>query len=410
MIRDNSNGLSSNLLSTPIIAFQQNHFTEGYFKGSVAIHHGRNEWKAGIESDNLALHENFADAITDPSQFDPGTPTHFNFAGNRPDLEQSAYVQDMARFGNWTLSAGLRWDHYQLVVNQNAVSPRLGVGRYFAKSQTLLHASYDRVFQTPAFENILLASSPEIVALNPNVLRLPVRPSLGNYYEVGVTQGIAGQLRLDVNGYVRQENNFADDNTLLNTPVSFPIAFRKALIYGAEGKLELPHWGNLSGYVSYSYMVGAAYFPVTGGLFVGQDATNAQTQLSGRFWVTQDQRNTVRTRFRYQFTKRLWAAAGAEYGSGLPVDFDGTYQQALAQYGPAVVNQVNFATGRVRPNFSLDGSLGATLWTRDNVSTRLQFDAENLTNRLNVIDFAGLFSGNAIAPPRMYGLRLQTTF
>src|SRR5579863_10072654 len=106
MIRDNSNGLSSNLLSTPIIAFQQNHFAEGYFKGSVAIHHGRNEWKAGIESDNLSLHENFADTITDPSQFDAGTPTHFSFAGTRPDLEQSAYVQDMARFCNWTLSAG----------------------------------------------------------------------------------------------------------------------------------------------------------------------------------------------------------------------------------------------------------------------------------------------------------------
>ena len=33
MIRDNSTGLSSNILSTPIIVFQQNHFTEGYFNG-----------------------------------------------------------------------------------------------------------------------------------------------------------------------------------------------------------------------------------------------------------------------------------------------------------------------------------------------------------------------------------------
>jgi hypothetical protein len=35
---------------------------------------------------------------------------------------------------------------------------------------------------------------------------------------------------------------------------------------------------------------------------------------------------------------------------------------------------------------------------------------ENLNNRLNVIDFGGLFSGNAIGPPRSYFLRLAATF
>ena len=127
----------------------------------------------------------FADIITDPSQFDPGTPTTFSFSGNRPDLEQSAYVQDLIRLRNWTISAGLRWDHYQLLVNQNAVSPRLSVSRYFAKSELLVHASYDRVFQTPSFENILLSSSPSVVVLNPDVLRLPVEPSRGQLLRAG---------------------------------------------------------------------------------------------------------------------------------------------------------------------------------------------------------------------------------
>jgi hypothetical protein len=40
----------------------------------------------------------------------------------------------------------------------------------------------------------------------------------------------------------------------------------------------------------------------------------------------------------------------------------------------------------------------------------LQADIQNLNNRLNVLDFGGLFSGNAIAPPRSYALRLQTSF
>jgi hypothetical protein len=249
-----------------------------------------------------------------------------------------------------------------------------------------------------------------VVVLNPNVLHVQVEPSHGNYYEVGLTKGFVGKLSLDVNAYLRDVNNFADDNLLLNTPVSFPIAFRKAQIYGAEGKVSIPRWGHLSGFVSYSYMVGSAYFPVTGGLFLGQSATNALTQLSGRFWVSQDQRNTVRTRFRYQFLPRLWGAVGAEYGSGLPVDFDGTYEQALAEYGQAVVDRVNFYRDRVRPSFSMSASVGADIWKKDSVAMRLQFDAQNLNNRLNLIDFAGLFSGNAIAPPRSYAVRLKADF
>jgi GTP-dependent phosphoenolpyruvate carboxykinase len=41
---------------------------------------------------------------------------------------------------------------------------------------------------------------------------------------------------------------------------------------------------------------------------------------------------------------------------------------------------------------------------------QLQADGQNLTNAQNVIDFGGLFSGNAIGPSRSYALRLTTTF
>ena len=217
MARSDSNELSSNPLSTPIIAFHQNDFSEVYFKAAASIHHGNQEWKVGVESDATFLHERFADVITDPSQFDPGTPTSFSFFGSRPDLEQSAFAQDLIRLGGWTMSAGIRWDHYQLLVNQNAVSPRLALGRNFSKAGLLLHAAYDRVFQTPAFENILLASSPAVVVLNPNVVRIPVAPSHGNYYEAGFTKGFCNRFKLDGNYYRRYFDNYADDDLLLNT-------------------------------------------------------------------------------------------------------------------------------------------------------------------------------------------------
>ena len=416
MVRDLSAGLTSNDQATPIIAAQDRGFREGYVKGIVAIHHGRHEWKAGFEGDFAKVSEQFNYIITDPSQFDPGTPLTFSFPppnqpalGKRLDLEQSAFVQDMIRLGRWTVSAGLRWDHYQLLVNKNAVSPRLGAAWYWPRADMVFHASYDRVFQTPAFENLLLASSPTVQALNPNVLRLPVNPSLGNLYEVGITKGFFGKFRLDLSGYQRGFSNMADDDLLLNTGVSFPISFRKGEIYGADAKVELPHWKGLTGFLSYSYMVGFGYTPVTGGLFLGDDATSALAN-TGRFPVTQDQRNTASGRLRYQIVNRAWVAFGGEYGSGLPTEFTGTIEQAVQEFGPEIVDRVNFARGRVRPSLSLDVSAGVELWQKDNFKLRLQADGHNLNGRLNLINFAGLFSGTAVAPPRSYALRLETDF
>ena len=162
-----------------------------------------------------------------------------------------------------------------------------------------------------------------------------------------------------------------------------------------------------------SYIVGSAYLPVTGGLFLGSDATNALNQTSGRFWDSQDQRNTVHARLRYQLNTRAWIAIGAEYGSGLPAVVDNTPQEildAIAQYGRAIVERVDFARGRVKPSLSVNASAGVDFWKRDRMAVRLQADLQDLNNRLNLINFDGLFSGNTVAPPRSYLLRLQTTF
>jgi TonB dependent receptor len=107
---------------------------------------------------------------------------------------------------------------------------------------------------------------------------------------------------------------------------------------------------------------------------------------------------------------RLWAASSVEYGSGLPFDFGGTYDQAVAEYGQAVVDRINLSRGRIKPNLSVDIAAGFDLHKKEKRSLRLQADAENLNNRLNVIDFGGLFSGNAIGPPRSYFIRLAATF
>ncbi|MGC2817916.1 MAG: TonB-dependent receptor plug domain-containing protein [Candidatus Acidiferrum sp.] len=407
MVRDNANDFNSNTESTPIEVFQHNRFREGYFKGTTTIDHGRNEWKFGVESDNIFLHENFSYDITDPTQFDLGTPLTFSFLASRPDLEQSAFVQDLIHLGNWTINAGLRWDHYQLILNKQAVDPRFAISRYFPSAGLVLHFSYDRVFQTPSFENILLSSSTAATNLDPLSLELAVQPSQGSYYEAGLTKTFFKHFRVDTNYFRRLVNNYADDDQIDNTSISFPIAFRKAIIYGAEGKIDLSEWHRFSGFVSYSYTLGNAFNPVTGGLFLGDDAI---IPLTGHFPDSQDQRNTVRGRLRYQVKPRFWIAGGVQFDSGLPFDFDGDPATVLAQYGQQVLNRINFARGRIYPAFQVNASAGANVYKSDRMNTQFQIDGQNLNNVLNVIDFGGLFSGNAIGPSRSVSVRLTTIF
>lgn len=102
----------------------------------------------------------------------------------------------------------------------------------------------------------------------------------------------------------------------------------------------------------------------------------------------------------------------ASYGTGLPIQLDhGVDLAALQQeFGAGILSRVNLDRGRVRPAFNLSGSAGYDLWKRDQRSVRVQVDAFNLTDRLNLLNFAGVFSGTALAPGRSLALRLQTSF
>ena len=82
----------------------------------------------------------------------------------------------------------------------------------------------------------------------------------------------------------------------------------------------------------------------------------------------------------------------------------------LAEYGQQVLNRINFARGRIYPSFQVNASAGSDIYKSDRINMKLQVDGQNLTNVLDVIDFGGLFSGNAIGPSRSYSLRLTTNF
>jgi hypothetical protein len=407
MARTLSAQLSSNEQSTPIRAQQDRGLRETYLKAALSGHHGRHEWKFGGDVDLAVVHEQFAYDITDADRFEPGTPLTFNFRDRAGDHEQSLFAQDRISLGAFTANVGLRWDHYAFRVTDHALSPRLAVAWAHPARDFVARASYDRAFQTPSIENLLLASSSAVESLSPEVARLPVPPSRGNFYEAGVTKGFWKKLRLDVSTYRRVIGDFADDDVLLNTAVSFPIAFRKADIRGSEVKLDLPAWKRISAFLSYANMTGVGYLPVHGGLLLGDEVSALAS--TDRFAVTQDQRNTAGSRIMYN-AGPLSLALGTAYGSGLPVeDANVDEAEAVQQFGARVVDRVDFERSRVKPLMTFDAS-AAYSWGGSAKRLRIQADVVNLTNRLRVINFAGLFSGTAIGAPRSVTVRVQVVF
>ena len=67
MVRDLTAGFWSNDLSTPMIASQDRGYHEEYVKGTVSIHAGMHEIKAGVESDYASIQEALSYLITDPA-------------------------------------------------------------------------------------------------------------------------------------------------------------------------------------------------------------------------------------------------------------------------------------------------------------------------------------------------------
>ena len=160
----------------------------------------------------------------------------------------------------------------------------------------------------------------------------------------------------------------------------------------------------------YANQSGYGQGPITGGLFLGLDAANALTDTS-KFAVTQDQRNSVHARVRFQAPRHAWLAMGTQYGSGLPADIgNAKVSDLLAAFGQQTLDRVDLARGRVRPNYSFDVAAGAEIYHKESRSVALQVQVANVADRLNVINFASLFSGTALGEPRSVSASLRLTF
>ena len=397
--------LSANSHSTPILPWQDRRLDEQYVGGSISGERGRHNMTYGGDFVHTQLAENFRYSITDSSAFPDGVLPAFWFRQSTAGEEASWYAQDQITAGSFTAAAGLRWDYYKLLLRRTAVSPRLSAAYRVQPIGIVFHATYDRVFGTPATENLLLASSAAARTVTSADLGLPVPPQYANFYEVGAERNMPGGSRLSVSAFRRDFKNFADDDVFLNTGVSFPIAFSAAMVEGIETTLRVAIGRKVIAKANYSNLSGTASLPVTGGLFL--DATPDLLRGHSHFRISQDQRNTASWSFFYQPVPRIWLGTHGWYGSGLPVEVD---DAAARTDDPRILSRVDFARGRVLPSFSEGIEVGGVLWKHEFRQIEGQFLLDNVSNQLNVINFAGLFSGTAIGAPRSVHVRIRFSF
>jgi outer membrane receptor protein involved in Fe transport len=426
--------LTSNPRATPVVAFQDRTLKNYGGLGSLSLTRGSHNIKFGGQVTITPLNEKFSfyptvrfdDLVDENGSVFPNPINGFNstrpflFAGKQTGRTLSAYVQDrFLLFKNFTLDAGVRYDNYKLLISEQALSPRIGVAYYLPRTKTTLHASYNRLFQPPPAENLLLASSREAAAISPiAVLRgitavLPILPDKENAFEVGVQQLMSRYLRGSLTLYQKRIRNFSDKDQFFETGVIFPIAISAGRVTGEELRIESTDIRGFHGSLSFANARAYGVTPINGGLFLGEDTQSLE--VSGLIFPNDhDQRNEAQFQLGYNHKPSgIYATFSGRYDSGVPTDVQPgtTLAQFVADgFDPRLYNEIDFQRGRVRPRTILDFSVGADLLRKERVSMNLQFDVQNLTNQLYLYNFESVFSGTHVGNPRLISGRLGLRF
>ena len=344
----------------------------------------------------------------------------FVFDQSKTGRTLSAYVQDRFTLAkNLTLHLGVRYDNYKLLIHDQELSPRIGVAYFIPKTQTTLRASYNRLFQPPPAENLLLASSAQAAALSPiSVLQgittvEPIEPDKQHVFEVGAQQLLTQKFRLNVTVYQKRIENFSDKDQFFETGIIFPIAISAGRVTGEELRLESTDIHGFHGFLSWANARAFGVTPIHGGLFLGEDPQDLFVP-GLKFANDHDQRNEGQLQVSYTHRPSgIYAIFNARYDSGVPVDVEPgtTLADFVAEgFDPRLFDKIDFQRSRVRPRTILDFSVGADLMQKERVSLNLQFDIQNLTNELFLYNFESVFSGTHVGYPRLFSGRLSLRF
>ncbi len=387
-----------------------------------------------------------------------GRPFSFHATAN---INQSAfYIQDGIKMGNFQFNIGFRLDHYDGLVSKTGPEPRAGVAYNIKKTGTVLRVAYARTFETPFNENLLLSNATGIGGLAGTLfgsIPIPIQPGFRNQFNAGFQQAVGKILLIDADYFWKYTHNAYDFSTLLNTTITFPIAWHNSKLDGITGRVSTTNIHGFQAYWTFGHTRARYFPPETGGL-IPQGAPLA----GGVFRIDHDQAFQSTLSLRYQRPHNgEWIALTERYDSGLVVSGVPDAGFALSALTPnqqvsiglacngtfaTIANPLSDCTNkngtmglvtsklitlpqggygafpsqenddhnpnRVKPRnvFNLGIGTDNLLHREGNRRITASVDIDNLTNKVALYNFLSTFSGTHFLQPRTYVAKIGFTF
>jgi len=363
----------------------------------------------------------------------------FQFHGAATIHEESAYIQDSIRLGPLDVNFGLRYDNYDGLSKGTGIQPRMGIAYQVRSTGTVLHVSYARVFLTPYNENLVLSSATGQGGLGNGSLGAngvqPLIPARRNQYNAGIEQQIGRKFSVQAEYFWKFTSGAYDFNTILNTPLNFPIQFRESKIDGALVRATLSNVHGFSAFSVLGHSRSRLFSPEIGGINFGaayapvarpdhdqgfEQTTNVQYQFSQKDW------RGLWAGLTWRFDSGLVVVSVPDYATALTLTGDEQQEMGLycgsvfasvdeplracasANFGATLIRIVPTGTynpdtnpSRIRARNLFDVVLGTdSLWKKDRYSLSGKITIVNLMNKVALYNFLSSFSGTHFVTPR----------
>lgn len=364
--------------------------------------------------------------------------SQFTFNATHPINEYALYAQDDITLNNWTFNLGVRGDEYRGISTGQYLEPRLGAAYKISKSRTVLRLGYGRFFETPYNENLIVSSTTGKGGLGSGNKggfgSNPIEPGRRNEYTSGFQQALGKYAVVDAQYFWKYTENAYDFDVLFNTPLAFPIQWRKSKIDGFGIRVTMPEWRGISAYSTLGHTRARFFGPENGGIIF-----NSPINVSV-FRIDHDQAFQQSTHLQYQPWKRgpwfgfTWSydtgqVAGAVPDYATALTFTADEQAAIGLFCGNVFATVTTpirscpsgvpqgatrvtipAPGtynpdtnppRMAPRHLFDLGTGMDdLFHGDRYKVSVKITATNFTNVEALYNFLSTFSGTHFVPPR----------
>jgi hypothetical protein len=371
----------------------------------------------------------------------------FSFAGRSNIDEFAVYIQDSFNVGSFSFHPGLRFDKYDGLSHATQVEPRIGVSYAVHRTGSVLRGAYSRTLETPYNENLVLSSSTGAGGLAGNVFgafnAIPIPAGRRNQFNAGLQQAVGKFVVIDADYFWKFTDNAFDFGTLLNTPITFPISWRKSKIDGVSFRISTPNLRGFRAYTTMGHTRSRFFAPSNGGLVFNSPLdTNV-------FRIDHDQAFQQTTHVQYQLPRNgPWFAFTWRYDSGLiagavpdleaALGLSAAQQAAIGLYcgnefatpDSPITNCTSPAFGATRLVIPAPGTADAdhnpprvasrnlfnvgagieNLFHTERFRTVARFTVENLTNQVALYNFLSTFSGTHFVTPRSYRAEVGIVF